>query len=252
MSEPTADPAAPPAPPKGKGKGLPKKIAGLPTPVVLGGAVFAVVLGFLFLRKKSSSGTAAAGAPCTDADGNPGATDASGNCIGVAGATAQGTDQSGEPCQDANGNPGMTDALGNCISTGGMSQAAGSGTSSGGDSGGGTGTVGTTGDTGGTGTTGTTPPPAAGGGDAPAPAGISITPYVTTADAGWGPNGTGNTWHWQVLPATGTKPVIDSTGTSNHVQLGGLKAGTTYRFRVSSQTPRGTWSPYHTFKTKAA
>jgi hypothetical protein len=250
MSEPTSQPAAPP--PARKGKGLPKKIAGVPTPVVLGAGALVLTLAYLFFRKKSSP-AAGAGQPCTDADGNPGATDASGNCIGVAGATAQGTDQSGEPCQDANGNPGMTDALGNCISTGGLSQSAGSGGDSGGTSGGGTGTVGTTGGDGsGTGTgTGTTTPPPAGGGDVAAPAGVSVTPGVTSADAGWGPNGTGYTYHWQVLPATGTKPVIDATGTSNHVQLGGLKAGTTYRFRVSSQTPRGLWSPYHTFKTKA-
>jgi hypothetical protein len=153
----TPDPASQAqAPPKGKG--LPKKILGLPTPVALGIAAGGLVLIFLVLRKKSAAAAAAPGAACTDANGNPGTTDSSGNCISTVTSTASSTDSSGQPCQDQNGNPGITDALGNCVTTGGLSQAAGTGASTGGDSGGGTGTVGTTG---GTGTTsGGTPPTA--------------------------------------------------------------------------------------------
>lgn len=251
MSE-TAPESAGKGPPK-KGKGLPKKLLGLPTPVVLAGGAALLAIAIIVLRKKKAAAPAA-GQPCQDANGNAGTTDASGNCVTNTGTTATTQDQSGQPCQDQNGNPGMTDALGNCISTGGL---AGTGGGSGGGDGGGSGTGTGLGGGDGTGTgtgggTGTTTPPPASTGDVAAPAGISVTPYVTSADAGWGPNGTGYTYHWQVLPSSGTTPVIDQTGTENHVQLNGLKPKTAYRFRVSSLNPRGTWSPYHSFTTKAA
>lgn len=248
MSEPATEAKPPP-----KGKGMPKKIAGVPTPVALGIGALVLTLGFLFLRKKSSPAAAAAGAACTDANGNQGTTDASGNCISTVTGTNSGIDQSGQPCQDQNGNPGISDALGNCVTTGGLSTAAGSGTSSGGDSGGGTGTVGTTGGTGTTGTTGTTPTtPTTGTGDVAAPGGLSLTPYATYADVAWTPNPAVTEWHYQVLPATGTTPVIDATTTGVHVKLSPLKAKTAYRFRVSSENPRGLWTAYHAFTTKAA
>jgi hypothetical protein len=164
VTEPTAE-AGPPK----KGKGLPKKILGLPTPVVLAGAAAIAALIIIRLRSKktAAAGTAVSGAACTDANGNQGTTDTTGACITNTGSTTSTTDESGQPCTDSSGNPGMTDALGNCISTGGLSTAAGS---TGGSSGG-SGDPGTTGDTGvgttggDTGTTGTTTtttaPPAA-------------------------------------------------------------------------------------------
>jgi hypothetical protein len=245
------------APPK-KGKGLPKKLLGLPTPVVLAGGAGLLALAFIYFRKKSSTAATASGQPCTDANGNAGTTDSNGNCVTNTGTTSSTTDQSGQPCTDQNGNPGITDALGDCVTTGGLSAAAGSGSSGGGgDSGGGTGTVGTTGTTGtttGTGgatsTTGTTAPATTG--DIPAPGGLSLTPYATYADVAWSPNSSVTSWHYQVLPASGTTPVVDATTSGVHVTVSPLKPKTAYRFRVSSETPRGDWTPYHAFTTKAS
>jgi hypothetical protein len=251
MSEPTTSDAKPPP----KGKGLPKKILGIPTPVALVGLAAIGAFAFILLRKKKTAAAATTpGQACTDANGNAGTTDASGDCVTNTGTTATTTDQSGQPCQDQNGNPGITDALGDCVTTGGLSTAAGSGSGdSGGSSGGGTGTVGTTGGTGTTGTTGGgTPPAAPAGGDVAAPGGLSLTPYATYADVAWSPNAAVTEWHYQVLPATGTTPVIDSTTSGVHVRLSPLKAKTGYRFRVSSENPRGNWTAYHAFTTKAS
>ena len=253
MSEPTTSQANPPK----KGKGLPKKILGLPTPVVLaGGAALVAVVIILVRKKKAAASTTASGQACTDANGNAGTTDASGDCVTNTGTTSSTTDQSGQPCVDQNGNPGISDALGNCVTTGGLSAAAGSGSSGGtgssGDTSGtsgasGTGTTGTS--SAGTGPATTTTTPATG--DIPAPAAISLTPYSTYADVSWSPNSAVTTWHYQVLPATGTTPVIDQTapGTTVHEKLSGLKPSTGYRFRVSSDSPRGNWSGYHAFTT---
>jgi hypothetical protein len=226
------DPGAPPAggAPAKKG-GLPKKIFGVPTPVLLAGAATAGAVLLIWLRKRKA---AAAGTPTATTSVNSVA--------------------SAEETQIQS----LESELQQLLSEEGEGGGAGGGGVGGGSVGGGGGgggvvtTVGAVTTAGTTTTAATASTSASSGGDVAAPAGVSVTPYADYADAGWGPNGTGYKYHYQVLPATGTTPVIDvQNSTANHVRLSPLKPSTTYRFRVSSQTPRGMWTAYHTFKTKA-
>lgn len=235
MAEPTG---AAGAPPKGKGKGIPKKIAGVPTPIFAGGvAVFGGVL-FIIWRKRKAKAAAAASA----------ATTASVNSVASAEeAQIQSLEQELQQLISEEGSGGAAGGGGiGGGSVGGGAPAGGGGTVT--SVGAVTTAATTTAAT--TASTGTTAPT---GGDVAAPAGVSVTPYSTYADAGWGPNGTGYKYHYQVLPATGTTPIIDvQNSAANHVRLSPLKPSTSYRFRVSSETPRGSWTGYHAFKTKAA
>lgn len=229
-----ADDPAGGAPPDGgapKKGGLPKKIAGVPTPVLLAGAATAGAVLLLWLRKRK------AGAGAT-----PTATTSVNSVASAEEAQIQSLESELQQLLSEEGEGGG--------GTGGGGLAGGS---VGGGGGGGTvTTVGAVTTAGTTTTAATASTSTSSGGDVAAPSGVSVTPYADYADAGWGPNGTGYKYHYQVLPSSGTTPVIDvQNSTANHVRLSPLKPSTTYRFRVSSQTPRGLWTAYHTFKTKA-
>jgi hypothetical protein len=145
-----------------------KKILGLPRNVAIAALAGVAALAFLWWRSRSSSsGTSTAGQACTDANGNPGTFDSSGNCVTSTEQASQ-TDLSGEPCTDADGNPGLTDALGNCLASQQLSTATGT-----------TGTTTATG-TGTTTTTGTTTSTGTGGGGTttPAPATVKVPNVV--------------------------------------------------------------------------
>jgi len=60
-----------------------------------GGIAVLAGLGWYLYKRNSSSSSTAAGTACTDANGNPGTTDANGNCISTSTASASGTDDSG-------------------------------------------------------------------------------------------------------------------------------------------------------------
>lgn len=229
MAEDPQDGGAPPA----KKGGLPKKIFGVPTPVLLAGAATAGAVLLIWLRKRKAAGAGA----------SPTATTSVNSVASAEEAQIQSLESELQQLLSEEGEGGG--------SAGGGGIAGGS--VGGGGGGGVVTTVGAV-TTAGTTTTAatTTTAKSSGSGDVAAPAGVSVTPYADYADAAWGPNGTGYKYHYQVLPATGTTPVIDvQNSTANHVRLSPLKASTTYRFRVSSQTPRGLWTAYHTFKTKA-
>jgi len=91
MSEATAS-----SPPAGKGKG--KKLFGMDrtTLIIVGVGLAVGVAWYLYKRSKANTPAATAGIRCTDASGNPGTTDASGNCIGTSTSTSDGVDTSGE------------------------------------------------------------------------------------------------------------------------------------------------------------
>ena len=67
-------------PPRGGKKKFDLTHPGAKEYLIVGGAVLAVALVYIYLKKRSAAGSGSGGA-CTDADGNPGTTDASGNCI---------------------------------------------------------------------------------------------------------------------------------------------------------------------------
>jgi PASTA domain len=112
-------------------------------PVVIGGAAALLAVGYILYKRSKAS--AAAGSTTAST------------------ATPQNVDYSGQPCTDGNGNPGITDALGNCITSPGAALATGGGTGATSTTGtaGGTTTTGTTSTTGSTttGSTASTTPP---------------------------------------------------------------------------------------------
>jgi hypothetical protein len=132
VADPVTTPTTetPPAPVKGgKGKGgLGKKLGPLPVwgwALIVAGGVAAWVY---YKRKQSGTATSAgqAGQTCTDSNGNPGVTDAEGNCITATTETA--ASGPGSPCTDASGNAGVIGPDGQTCDTSG----AGTGTPGGG------------------------------------------------------------------------------------------------------------------------
>ena len=83
----------------------------------------------------------------------------------------------------------------------------------------------------------------------PAPKSYSDTPSTTFVDLGWGSAGTGLTYHYQVLSASGAV-VQQADTTALNARVQGLKPKTAYKWRVSA-TPNGLWTPFVSFTTKS-
>jgi hypothetical protein len=105
---------------------------------------------------------------------------------------------------------------------------------------------------------GTAPPvqvtpttPTATGGDLPAPAGMSDTPYSSFVDLGWHAVTGATEYHYQVLTTAGAV-VVDGATASTNARGSGLKASTAYKWRVSVENPRGLWTGYKSFTTPKA
>jgi len=230
--------------------GSQKKILGLPRNVAIAALAGVVALAFLWWRSRSSgSGSGTAGQACTDANGNPGTFDSSGNCVTSEAQTSQ-TDLSGEPCTDADGNPGLTDALGNCLASQQLSTATGS-----------TGTTGTTtatgtGTTTSTGTTTTTGTTTAAVSKPGAVTGLTVgVNSPTEVSVSWRPPQfashapTSTTYNIQVTPKD---KAAHNIGSRTSYNVGGLKKNTAYVVHVSATNSAGT-GPVATksFRTKA-
>jgi hypothetical protein len=102
---------------------------------IVGGVVLALALVYFYIKKKSSGSGAAAGGACTDANGNPGTLDASGNCIGSgasAPSTATGLNTSALLAwiQDHNSSSTTTTTSGGGGTTGGSGSTGSTGTGS--------------------------------------------------------------------------------------------------------------------------
>lgn len=87
-------------------------------------------------------------------------------------------------------------------------------------------------------------------GDLPAPTSHSDTPYNNFVDLGWGPVTGAEEYHYQVLQ--GSKVVADALTSATSVRVPNLSPNTGYKWRVSVGQPRGLWTGFTNFTTKAS
>jgi hypothetical protein len=82
----------------------------------------------------------------------------------------------------------------------------------------------------------------------PAPTGLSSTPTASYVDLGWIRVASATSYHYQVGDLRDATLISESTPDTN-VQLKGLAAGSSFRWRVSSEHPSGNWSAWKAFTT---